>query len=360
MKILNRYLIREYIPKFITSLLLFTFILLMDQLFDLMDLMLNKKVGLENISKLFAYVMPSLLMFSLPMSILAATVLLYVRLSEDNEITAIRTSGGTTWTLLKPIIAVSIILSLMMVYFNSTVAPAANQKFKTLYYQILYKNPLMQLSEKSFLQFQNYNIYIKKIESGNVLKGVVIYKWGSKLPLVTAAERAELTVAEEKGLIFRLHDGMTFFENPDKQGELDRSSFSENEMIIAINSNTDFLSSRESSLREIKSPDLLKKAKALPERRYVYLTEYHLRMAIACAPVIFVFIAAPLAIFNRRKAKGYGLTATVAIIFAYYILLVAGSAMSEKHVLEPAIALWMPNIILGAAGVFFTARMSKK
>jgi len=333
----------------------------MDQLFDLADLLLNKKVGFINISKLFIYVLPSLFIFSVPMSILAATVLLYVRLSEDNEITAIRTSGVSTMTILKPIISLSVILSIMMIYFNSMVAPAANQKFKNLYYQILYKNPIMQFSEKSFVQFQNYNIYVKKIEQGNILKGVLIYKWGDKLPLVTTAEKAELAIAEEKGLIFYLHNGRTFFESPDRQGDFNISSFSDNEMILALNSNTDFLSSRESSLREIKSPVLLKKAKTAGiDRKYLYLTEYHMRFALACAPVIFVFIAAPFAVFSRKRATGYGLTATIAIIFVYYIFLVTGSMLSERRLLEPVLALWLPNILLGATGAFLTLKMSKK
>jgi lipopolysaccharide export LptBFGC system permease protein LptF len=332
----------------------------MDQLFDLTDLLLNKKAGIFNIAKLFAYVLPSLFMFTVPISVLAATVLLFMRLNDDNEMTAMRTSGLSPASTIRPVLIAAGVLSAVMMYFNSTVTPGFNSKFKLLYYRLLYTNPVMQFSEKNFIEFPNYNIYVNKIKHNNTLKGVLIYKWQDKQPTITTAETAEMFLIEEKGLLFRLNRGQIFYANPENAGELDTIKFAENEAIINLSAKPDFLLNRESTARELKSAELLKKAKAAdPHARDLYLLEYHLRFAVACAGFLFVFIAAPLAIFQKKRSKGYGITATVAVIFVYYMLQIAGTTLCEKGILWPAAAAWLPNILIGGVGIAMMLKVAK-
>jgi len=332
----------------------------MDQMFDLADLLLNKKVGLMNTAKLFIYVMPSLFIFTVPIAILSAITLLFARLGEDNEITAMRTAGISPLILIKPITVVAAVLSAVMIYFNATVAPAANSKFKTLYYQILYKNPIMQFSEKSFIQIQNYSIYVKNITKNGLLKNLLIYQWSDNGPIITTAKSAELLIVEEKGLLFRMRDGNVLQESAKKNAEINLMKFEDNEMILALNTNTDFLLNRESSFRELKSSALRKKARiSAPDKKHLYEKEFHMRIAIGCASLFFVFIAAPLSISIKKRAKGYGITATIIIIFVYYILLIFASTISEKNIIPPHIAVWIPNLMIGITGLAMTLKLGK-
>ncbi|MBN1383354.1 MAG: LptF/LptG family permease [Elusimicrobia bacterium] len=360
MKIINRYLISEFFPKFLTSLLVFTFILLMDRLFDLADLLLNKGVGLLNTIKLFSYILPSLFIFTVPMAILAGTVLLFSRLNEDNEITAIHTAGVTMPSIIKPIIIISLVFSLIMLYFNSTLAPKSNSKFKTFYYEILYKNPIMQFSEKSFVQIQNYDIYIKRISEDNKLNDILIYQWKEGLPTITTAKTAEMAIAEGKGILFRLNNGKILKENLNKIGEFNLCGFSDNEMILGLNQKSDFLSKREGGIRELTSSDLVEKIKTVPENiKHYYRIEYHSRIALAFASFIFVFVAGPISLLYKKRAKSFGITATIAIIFIYYILLVAGTTLGERGFVNPIAGVWLPNLTIGLAGIFFTLKIAR-
>jgi len=361
MKILNRYLIKEFFPKFLTSLLVLTFILLMDQLFDLADLLLNKGAGLFNTVKLFLYVLPSLFMFTVPMAILSATVLLFSRMNEDNEITAIRTAGISTVGNMKPVLIVGFLISFIMIYFNSTITPVSNYKFKTLYYRILYKNPVMQFSEKNFVQVQNYDVYIRKITDDNILKGVLIYKWEEGLPTITTAETAEMAIAEGRGILFRLNNGKIFQENYKKPGDFIISSFSNNEMILQLNESTEFLNRNEGGVRQLPSKVLLKKMKSLPDNiKNIYLTEYHLRFALGLAGFLFIFVAGPVSMIAKKRAKSYGIAVMLGMIFIYYILLAAGITAGERNFLNPLVAVWIPNFTVGIAGIILIYRMAKK
>jgi LPS export ABC transporter permease LptF len=361
MKIINRYLASEFLPKFFTALLVFTSILLMDQIFDLVDLLLNKGVGIFNTTKLFIYILPSLFMFTVPMSILAATVLLFARLNEDNEIIAIRTAGITTITIIKPIIIISFFLSLIMFYFNSTLVPQANFRFKKLYYQILFKNPVMQFSEKNFVQLQNYDIYIKKISKDNILNNILIYKWEEGLPTITSAETAEMVIAEGRGILFRLNNGKILQENINKIGEFSVCNFHNNEMILEIDQNTNIFANREGGMRELKSNELLEKIKtSAPNVKNFFLTEYHLRIVLACAGFIFIFVAAPISLFNKKRAKSFGITTIIGIMFIYYLILIAGTTLGQRGFMAPIIALWIPNLVVGIAGYFLMSKILRE
>ncbi|MDD5688323.1 MAG: LptF/LptG family permease [Elusimicrobia bacterium] len=362
MKIIDRYIIKEFLPKFLTSLSVFTLILLMDQIFDfLADLVLNKGVNFLDTLKLFLYLLSSLFMFSVPISIFSGSVLLFSRMNEDNEITAIRTAGIATTSIIKPVAVISFLLSLLMFHVNSTLAPQANSKFKKLYYPILYKNPVTQFSEKNFIQIQNYDIYVKKIQKDNTLKGVLIYKWEEGLPTITTAKSAEMVIAEEKGFLFRLNNGMTFQENSKRIGDFSVCNFLTNEMVLAVNNNTDFLANREVSIRELKSKDLLKKLKTVaPELKNLYITEFHLRIALACAGFILIFVSIPLSLLYKKRAKSFGITSIIAIIFAYYTLLIAGTTMGQKGFINPVAAVWFPNFTFGIIGALLTLKLIKK
>ncbi len=361
MKILNQYIVKEFFPKFFTSLLVLTFILLMDQLFDLADLLLNKGAGLFNTVKLFLYVLPSLFMFTVPMSILSATVLLFSRMNEDNEITAIRTAGISAVEIMKPVLMVGFLISVIMIYFNSTVAPVSNYKFKMLYYRILYKNPVLQFSEKNFVQLQNYDVYIRKITDDNILKGVLIYKWEENTPTITTAETAEMAIAQGKGILFRLNNGKIFQENYKKPGDFNLCSFSNNEMILQLAESTEFLNRTEGGIRQLSSKVLLSKIKTIPDNiKNIYLTEYHLRFALGWAGFLFIFIAAPVSMLAKTRAKSFGIAVMLGMIFIYYILLAAGTTAGERNFLNPLMAVWIPNFAVGIAGIILTKKMQTR
>src|ERR1039457_6873951 len=123
MKILSRYILREFLSNLFLGLLIFTFVLLLDHLFELADLLLNKGVGLGLTLKLLFLLLPSSLSLTLPMSTLLAVLLTFGRLSENNEITAVRASGLASWNYSKTPMAAALVASLFLMPFNTLWAP---------------------------------------------------------------------------------------------------------------------------------------------------------------------------------------------------------------------------------------------
>jgi len=92
-KILHRYIFKEIAGPFALILFVLTFVLLMAKIIQLMDMMVNKGVSALDIAKLIAYLMPSFLMFTIPISLLIAILVGLGRMSGDNEITVMKASG---------------------------------------------------------------------------------------------------------------------------------------------------------------------------------------------------------------------------------------------------------------------------
>src|SRR5690242_14803091 len=124
-KLLPRYVLREFLIPFAIGLFIFTFLLIVNQVFLIMDLFLNRGVELSIILRLVSLIFPMFIPLSLPMAILLAALLSYGRLSEEGEITAFRSGGLTLFQYSWPNLVLGFILSCALVWFNCTLAPRA-------------------------------------------------------------------------------------------------------------------------------------------------------------------------------------------------------------------------------------------
>ena len=126
MRILRNYFLKEFIGPFAVALLVLTFVMIIGNLIRIADMIINKGVDVYSVTKLFMFMMPSLLTYTLPIAALVAIFLFLGRLSSDNEIVTIRASGINIFSLIFPLIVVGIILSLLLVIFNDRVIPYAH------------------------------------------------------------------------------------------------------------------------------------------------------------------------------------------------------------------------------------------
>ena len=107
-------------------LLIFTFALVVGNLIKLVDLIINKGVNIALVGKLFLFLIPFLLSYTIPMSSLSATLLVFGKLSADNEIAAMRAHGVNLYKVAVPLIIAGIILSLGSIILNDRILPEAH------------------------------------------------------------------------------------------------------------------------------------------------------------------------------------------------------------------------------------------
>src|SRR5512145_1997129 len=137
MKLVDRYLLRELVPPFLLGVLIFTFLLLMSQILRLMELIVNKGVDIGTILRLILYLLPSILVLTVPMSVFLATVVTFGRLSAENELTAFKTGGYSLLRLTAPAAAFAACAYALASWLIISALPAGNQAFRTRMFEIV-------------------------------------------------------------------------------------------------------------------------------------------------------------------------------------------------------------------------------
>lgn len=211
MKILYRYIFKEHVGPFFFGLAVIMFVLVMDFILEVLNLIIGKGLNAFIILQVFVLNLAWMLALAVPMAVLVATLMAFGRLSQDNEITALRSSGVSLYRLISPPLVASIFLSLGMMFFNDRALPELNHKARLLMTDIHQKRPTWNLKENVFInEIPGYHILIKKIDPhSSDVEGVTIYEVENRrFPRTIIAEKGKVEFTPDGNtLIFQLFNG---------------------------------------------------------------------------------------------------------------------------------------------------------
>jgi lipopolysaccharide export system permease protein len=369
MKILPKYIMRQLFITLIFTVSVFTFVLMLARLLkQLSEMLVNRQVGLEIVGLFVVLLMPYVLSFSLPMAMLAATLLVFGRMSADNEITAMRASGIGLGRVAAPVILVAMLMGGLCLYINTTLAPQCRFQFRTLFLRLGAENPMALLEEGTPIKdFPGYLIYIGK-KHQNFIQDVTLYLLdtngnvtsslraqsgtvtgnpaGRKLVLDLVNVRGDLRDPKDPTNIRKIRPGTTAERYP---LELDLGQAFR--QAAATRRLPDFIFSE---LRE--EIHRLREAGVYPAAA---LLEAHQRVAAAVACVAFTLIGIPLGIKTSRRETSIGIVVSLGLALFYYLMLVAANSVRNKPNWYPEAILWTPNLIFEMLGVWLLWRLSR-
>jgi lipopolysaccharide export system permease protein len=362
MKILSRYILRQYLANVFLGLAIFTFVLLLDRLFELVDLMVNKGAGIFLTLKLLGLLLPTSLSLTLPMSSLLAALLTFGHLSETNEITAARASGIAMRDFVWMPVVVALLSTLFLIPFNTHGAPHAQTQFRSLYLQLLQRNPLVHIEEKTFSDIGDYHLYVEKKRWRNPpLRGITIYKTPAQgAPLRIFAQEGETKIVPGHGMWLILENGHMQEINPTTPERWFYTTFRTYELFIP------FESPKQASTRaisEMDSTELAREAAALRKKGLpypLYTCEMQLRLALAFTPILFVFLGVPLALQVRRGGRSLGFGLSLLVVLIYYVLVMGGVGIAQRGVWPVIPSVWFANLILAIVAFVFAVRISRQ
>ncbi|MFC1667317.1 LptF/LptG family permease [Candidatus Omnitrophota bacterium] len=356
MKILRIYLLKEIFFMFLFSLLIFTFALVTGNLIKLADLVINKGVNILEVGKLFLFLIPFLLSYTIPMSSLSATLLVFGRLSSDNEITAIRAHGINIYKLSSPLIVIGIVLSLFLIILNDRVLPEAHFASRKIVKSIGVKNPSAYLESGTFIKnFKNYIIFINEIDK-NKLKGIRIYQLQEGRPTRTIiAKKGEFIVLDAQNAVkLKLINGTSDETNPKNPMHFYKLNFKTYFLTLNLDEklgSEDYIAKKpkEMNFQEIKLE--IKKLGVHHIDAPALIAEFHRKISISFATLVFIIIGIALGIFSKRGEKTAQFAIALGVIVLYYLLTAGGIAISLKGIQPIALWIYLPNAILAIIGV---------
>jgi lipopolysaccharide export system permease protein len=164
MKILYKYIIKEHIGPFIMGLSVIMFVLLMNFFLRFIGQIFGKGLSAYIILKLIVFNLPWMFALAVPMATLVAVLMAFGRLSADNEITILKSSGISLYHIIRPALYAAFVLMLVMVYFNDQILSEANHQAKLMLRAIRQKKPTLQLEPNIFYTVGKYTIVVSKIQ----------------------------------------------------------------------------------------------------------------------------------------------------------------------------------------------------
>lgn len=358
MSIIRKYVVRECIGPFFLSLGVLTCVFLLGNLIQLTNLVINKGVSLSTIGKIFVLYVPVLLGYTLPIACLVSVILTFSRLSADNEILALRASGFHILKLLIPFIFIGIIMTLFCIILNERIIPYAYDKQHRTLKSLGAENPTALLEAGLFIHaFQNQILFIHKIED-NKLYNITIYQPQPNGPTRTIiAKKGEFTpVPGENKIKMKLMDGTSDeprFDDPDNFYKLNFETFF---MDLDISQNTSKIEKKPQgmTLKELKEE--MNKLHEHMIDAVRLKTEYLRKITWSFSAFIFILLGFPIAVITHRREKSANILLAIICAVCYYLLSLGCEALSMKSILNPALAMWIPNTILGICAVYLNLK----
>lgn len=419
MRTLNRYIFWDYLIIFLAALGLITFVMTIGAVVKAIDLM-ARGISPMLLARFFLQNVPYILSFSMPISTLFATLLLFGRLSMDNEISAMKACGISLWRLAAPLILASIFFTAICVYINSEVAPVAKHANRELLRNAGVEEPLNLLEEGRFIHdFPGLMIYVGR-KNGAEVKDVVAYELDPEGTVKRSVRAKHGTIEpdnENRLLRVKLYDvriempdaadpndvSKTTYVNaeyypvkldfeemlkggsgPMKRGHMTLSSLMDltryarriapmtpEERLVEEKKND---GDRLYFDYQVESGDLsFKKQLALFTTRRMLLQlkpedleieasrmsiEANSRVSIAIGCFTFMLIGIPLGVKSHRKETSVGMILSLGVVFAYYIFIVIAKALAEYPWIHPDLFLWIPLVVAQILGFRLIRRAS--
>lgn len=355
MKILRNYILKEFTSAFILSIFVLTFVMLLGNLIRLAELIISKGVSIIMAGKLFLFLVPFLFSFIIPIATLAATLLAIGRLSSDNELIAIRSSGINLFRMLLPILIIGIILSLFCVILNNKIIPNAHLKTRELMVEIGTQNPAAALEAGSFITaFDKFILFIYHID-GNKFSNIRIYEpqGTDKPPRTIIAKKGEfILIPEKKILKLKLVDGTSDEINPSDPENFYKLNFKTYFMNIDFKkSESKKINKKQKDMTIGELKEQMREFKSNGIDISPILTEIYKRLALSFSCLVFILIGAPFAMITRRREKSVNFGFAFMIVAAYYLMLIGFEALAIEGKIPPSLAMGMPDVIFGAAGI---------
>ena len=375
--VLDRYIARELVSPFAFGCTLLTFFLVIDRIYHLTDLVITKGVPFHLVMQLLVFMLPSFLAHTFPMALLVAVLLAGGRLASDLEIVAFKAAGVSALRLFRPVMAASLLVTVVTAWLTLVVNPAANGEFNRQLFRILQARAVSGLQERIFNStFGDLTIYVEDVSASQVaLRGLLVSdeRDPTLSRIITAREGRVLADEANRRITLRMLNGAvneadilpvdvpkTTADSPAPTGGAAGASryrytrFDIYDMSLSVDSSLKGAPRVEKPEKDLSLGDLRAKIEEYrndPHSRAPFEIERHKRYALPMAALVFGLVAFPLAIRSHRGGRSIALVGSLVILVSYYLIMTSLEGAALRASVPAVVAIWGPNVVFGIAGL---------
>lgn len=366
MPTLHLYLLRQTLATCLLTVATFTLVLLLGNVLkDVFDLLAAGSLTLGTAVYAIALLLPFALSFALPIGLLTASLLVFSRLSVDQELTAIRAGGISLVAAISPILLLSVVMTGVSATLNMVVAPRCRVAFNDLRDTLGRQNPAAFIGEGRYVNLGNLTLYAQEVR-GNHLSDVLIYgvtnvlENGVNVPMRNLdvwAPEAELIIGTNgfpEALLLRRLQGLRLI------GTVWQSGFKGEHIQEIVGYSTSNRKNRKLSL--MTYPELHEELKRRREEGVPVgpvLVHLNKQIAFAFACLAFPLVGIPLGIRVQRRETNIGVAIALVLLALYYSFIILGHAFETRSEFYPHLLFWVPNVAFQLIGMFLIWRANR-
>ena len=364
MRILTRYIWSEVFTHALIGGLLFTFILFMKDIGQLLEMAVRNSSSAGGVLAIFLYTLPNAFIVTIPMGVLVGVLLGLSRLAADSEITAMRASGIGVWTFVRVVSAIAILAWVVSLVNSLYLAPRATAALLASENALKNQQISFEVQPRVFYEdFKNYVLYVQDVRaSAGAAQWQRIFLadvTDPVAPKVTTAEQATVVNGGDQTLIMRLRDGTEHeLVNTSGTGQYQVSTFAESELPLAVGVQDEtHIGHSDTPILAMSNRQLFARARA-PDGRW-YMIELHKRFAYPAACIVLMLIGIPLGMSSRQGGKSAGFVLSIALVFIYYFLFSTGVALARQGKLAVFAGVWAANFLFAVFSLLLLLRMAR-
>jgi lipopolysaccharide export system permease protein len=350
MRILDRYLLREFAGYLALGLLGFIVIWIVVDFIEKADVFLNHNASFGLLAQYYLAFTPEIVVKVLPVALMLATFLALGQLNKFGELTAMRASGISLTRILAPVFGIAVLSAIVSLLLGEAVMPATTRRMNEIYNERIQHMTSGARSERPDITYLG--------QGGRI--------WYARLYVIAERRLHEVSLQEfRRGQLWRRIDAaeaswdgrswvfssgyLRSFEHGKEKAEL----FSRMAVGGLAERPADFEKEdvQPAEMNYFELREYVQRLRASGARVANYLVDLHLKLAFPLICIVVVLIGGALATRLRMQSAALGFGLSLAVSFVYYIVMRSGQALGHNGALPPYVAAWLGDVIFGTAGL---------
>ena len=367
MRLLNWYVTRGFLLSFAMAIGVLTFAMTGANMVKVLDFV-SQGIPASVFGKFMLYILPIILTFTVPWAVMVAVMLVFGRLSADNEITAMRACGVSILQIVSPILLITFLLTGLCLYLQMEIGPPLLGKSRSMMSLAAAQQPLALFEPGRPLSYKDGNnevVICVDDKKGNEITGVIFCKTDAKGRILQKinAEHGVIKVHEQKQELTITLDNCLLTDhsgNADQGAERAYSETFEFSFNYGKEANADKISTKAKYMTQRDLMAEIRRFKALNKDTTELEVELNQRIAFALSPIAFLLLGMPLAIRTSRRETSIGLFISVILAGTFFLSIILCESFVKFPNIYPQYLLWLPNIIFQLLGGIMTYRISQR
>jgi len=353
MYLIHRSILKEMLISFGISIVFLNSTLMMEKLLRLSKIFATVGATIEDVFKMLIYIQPQMLILTLPMALLLSTLLVFGRMNADNEITILRVSGISFFTISRPVAYLGALCFLLSLFMSFYLGPKGGVALREKVTEIISTRAPLTIEEGIFnTAFKGIVILVREKTDSMTMKGIFIIddRNQDEQKILSAKQGSVLPIGDSLG--FSLKEGNIYVFGKDVSTQISFGKY--------FFSLTPQIEYQRRTINEMTPKQLLIEAEKNPERKLSYILEYHRRFSMPAMCIIIILLGPSLGLMAGKSGRLGGLTIGFAVFGIYYTLLIYGENLAISNKIPHLLGAWGAFIILVLTSLSVAIKINRR